>query len=827
MLAERGSTLEDAVDAVAAALIGGSKITVSYDDPNDEITISSSALNAAEVNDRIDNRLPTVTSFEASDENGILRRIWTSARVGQRANISAQAHIVGIASPIDVADPTTNTDVFAASKRSVAQAIADNMGTGGGSDGVVDSVGLSLSGRNLTATVGRTIGPDLTDTVQLPPDENDNRFVDSLGVLVTGQTLTVTLGRTAPLPDLVDTATLPTGGGGGTDTNNYLSGVTSSVAGQIVTLNFAREGLANLSTDFTVPGGGGSGDDAFDWATVGDTSLVPTAKLGPGLANADRILRGNRTWGRLNANMLTAQFLNTGSPDEADYMLFADSGPGRQLSFGTYGSFLDGIAGAGIAHGGETLHIDATGATTGQVFSYTGDGTTLNFAWVDPATGGGGATDTKVVTALPDPEDVADADKDKLWLVVPTPDTGVEEVAHYKPAGDTTVFTMTAADHTYGSGLHLVGTDKADRLGHLEPSTNLRDIYWEDTLDTYYIEFKDGDTTPFDYTQYTNGLSLYFREQGATGNWRRVFLAQDSDDNEFGSAEGVANHFVGGKVYDVIVRATSTAAGVHSVSSVPSTIRLEPHPGGGSFRSLVDEDELGQITTVTQEVRQVDGEVNDFTLAFAGGTLTGTVERSIGADIVAMVTIPEGGLPTTGGTLTGDLTVEGAVAITRGTSAGIALSITKTDTGGNPVVRMIHPDNTGNGQRPFNARRDGESDYFEVNGRLGGTKDNPGIAFGTGTGVRDARLWRGGANLLETDDALQVDELRIGGTVATTRTNLGLGSAATEDTGTASGDLAVLGTNGRFDVDRIAWTGSQTEYDALTPDGATIYMITS
>ena len=126
-----GISAEDAVDAVAGALIGGSKITVGYDDPNDEITISSSALNAAEVNDRIDNRLPTVTSFEASDENGILRRIWTSARVGQRANISAQAHIVGVASPIDVADPTTNTDVFAASKQSVAQAIADNMGTGG------------------------------------------------------------------------------------------------------------------------------------------------------------------------------------------------------------------------------------------------------------------------------------------------------------------------------------------------------------------------------------------------------------------------------------------------------------------------------------------------------------------------------------------------------------------------------------------------------------------------------------------------------------------------------------------------------------------------
>ena len=34
-------------------------------------------------------------------------------------------------------------------------------------------------------------------------------------------------------------------------------------------------------------------------------------------------------------------------------------------------------------------------------------------------------------------------------------------------------------------------------------------------------------------------------------------------------------------------------------------------------------------------------------------------------------------------------------------------------------------------------------------------------------------------------------------------------------------------TAGRFDVDRVAWTGSQTAYDALTPDSDTIYYITS
>ena len=124
--------------------------------------------------------------------------------------------------------------------------------------------------------------------------------------------------------------------------------------------------------------------------------------------------------------------------------------------------------------------------------------------------------------------------------------------------------------------------------------------------------------------------------------------------------------------------------------------------------------------------------------------------------------------------ITGDLTVDGAVAITRGTTSGIALSITKTDTGGNPVVRMIHPDNTGNGQRPFNARRDGESDYFEVNGRLGGTSEQPGIGIGDGSGPRDVQLYRDEANVWRTPDAFHVGELRVDSAGrAASRTQLG------------------------------------------------------
>ena len=160
----------------------------------------------------------------------------------------------------------------------------------------------------------------------------------------------------------------------------------------------------------------------------------------------------------------------------------------------------------------------------------------------------------------------------------------------------------------------------------------------------------------------------------------------------------------------------------------------------------------------------------------------------------------------------------GNVTIDQDTETGIALTITKTDAGGSPVVRMVHPDNSGNGQRPFNARRDGESDYFEVNGRLGGTSDNPGIGLGTGSGVRDVQLYRGGTNQLRTPDQLSAASLILdtalavaeGGTGATTaaaaRTALGLGTAAVVDTGTGSGDVPVLDSSGEL-------------ADSVIPDG--------
>ena len=197
--------------------------------------------------------------------------------------------------------------------------------------------------------------------------------------------------------------------------------------------------------------------------------------------------------------------------------------------------------------------------------------------------------------------------------------------------------------------------------------------------------------------------------------------------------------------------------------------------------------------------REVDGEVDSVALAVSSGDLTVTVGRTIGADLTATATLPGGGLPLTGGTLTGNL------AITPGAVAGPVLTLTKGDTGSTPVLRMVHPDNqTPNGQRPFNARRDGETDYFVINGRLGGTNAQAGIAAGPGAGPQDVKLYRDEADVWRTPDAFHVGELRVDSAGrADSRTQLGLGTVATFNSGIIQGAIPTLGSGGLWDAARI------------------------
>ena len=133
------------------------------------------------------------------------------------------------------------------------------------------------------------------------------------------------------------------------------------------------------------------------------------------------------------------------------------------------------------------------------------------------------------------------------------------------------------------------------------------------------------------------------------------------------------------------------------------------------------------------------------------------------------------------------------------------LTLTKGDSGNNPVLRMVHPNNqTTSGQRPFNARRDGESDYFEVNGRLGGTNAQPGIGIGPGGAPRDVTLFRDAADVWRTPDAFHVGELRVDSAGrADSRTQLGLGTVATLNSGVIQGAVPTLSSGGLWAAARI------------------------
>ena len=79
----------------------------------------------------------------------------------------------------------TDIDSATTERRAITGAlIAAN--AGGGADGVADSVDLSLVGQNLTLTVGRTVGADLTDTQALPAAPDASHTARGIVELATG-----------------------------------------------------------------------------------------------------------------------------------------------------------------------------------------------------------------------------------------------------------------------------------------------------------------------------------------------------------------------------------------------------------------------------------------------------------------------------------------------------------------------------------------------------------------------------------------------------------------------------------------------------------------
>ena len=358
-----------------------------------------------------------------------------------------------------------------------------------------------------------------------------------------------------------------------------------------------------------------------------------------------------------------------------------------------------------------------------------------------------------------------------MWIVQSMADGGSEEVAHFTPI-DEHILTFTAEPFVV-SGETWIGFNATH--GHALPydDINIESFFW-DTVDNNTQLFFTSDRDPFDFHSYQQ-FAIYLRRADSTGDWERLWMEETAGNSGIYDTQGAqaTPSITAGIEYHLIIRSVTSQVLNQAVATVPSTNRLSMFPGGGRFRAFADIDALGHLSVVTEVNRVVDGEVDSVDLALSVSDLTLTVSRSVGADLTSTVTLPTG-LPLAGGEISGPTT----------SVIGPVLTVTKNDTGNHPVIRMVTPDNqTPNGQRPFNARRDGESDYFEVNGRLGGGNANPGIGIGPGGAARDVILYRDSADVWRTPDAFHVGELRIDTTgVVESRDNLGLGNLAVLDT---------------------------------------------
>ena len=155
-----GVTVEQALDAVMAALTEGANIVIANNDATNTITIGTSALNQAQVDDRIMDQLPTATSFQATSTSNTNRLAWTPERVMQSARVAMTGRTDN--APLDLSDPASESNINFTSRRTITQTIADNMGGSGSDDGVVDSATLAIvSDSILTLTLGRTVGADI------------------------------------------------------------------------------------------------------------------------------------------------------------------------------------------------------------------------------------------------------------------------------------------------------------------------------------------------------------------------------------------------------------------------------------------------------------------------------------------------------------------------------------------------------------------------------------------------------------------------------------------------------------------------------------------
>ena len=195
-------------------------------------------------------------------------------------------------------------------------------------------------------------------------------------------------------------------------------------------------------------------------------------------------------------------------------------------------------------------------------------------------------------TEPPDPADVDDDDLTKMYIHVNA--DGVIKTISYIREVDPHIFSLTSEEYTPITQQYR-GFRATGNYGYLVPRRNI--VVMEHTTDVIALidlKFESGVTTPFDYTGYSGGLTLYRRLKTSTGDWSHHNLARDAGDHfNFQGGTGAA-FFGSNNRYDVIIRTGQHGDGTSA--TVPEANRLEPYPGGIKREYLPNADNIDNIT---------------------------------------------------------------------------------------------------------------------------------------------------------------------------------------------------------------------------------------
>ena len=380
--------------------------------------------------------------------------------------------------------------------------------------------------------------------------------------------------------------------------------------------------------------------------------------------------------------------------------------------------------------------------------------------------------------------------------------------------GETILFEYTDDDFTPDTQLlsARVGEETPLRIKWINDSGSLEDVSLGDITQNSIYEIYRTDTD-------WHMIARTVNEIPAVGTHINAVSVDGADDGlDFTQVNNGTINISRANLYEALGASVTSQAN-----------RIPQLDGGGDLAvTMIPDLSATQITTGTLPVAR-------------GGTGATTVAAALSnlglSNALTQTTADNRYAQLTGVDFTGAVTIDM-------TGNNEVLNVSGHDTT-SAVVMKLETNNTGD-QKAFQASRDGESfGWASFEGSLGGSNNNPGLALGPGgSSGRDVNIYRGGVNILQTDDTFTAAVLNVSTANgrSTTRTNLGLANAFTAadeqsggglqfthanstsvtltktemqtavGAGTGNGDIPVLDSNGRLDRARL---GSGDSLDSL------------